>query len=350
MDAALQSESDRLARSWQRHETALLRDYLVSGVEDPRINVQSILTRHFLTSVLFGTRYQELMEAEIRFAIAMNWVTSRDQDGLDTDAWAALAAALASGADNAEGIDVPSVIHRIHASLPRAIAGHSIPNYLSQAIQARLSGGPGPGPAAPVLATFMQAWNVALNREPLPEPKPRLLEPACGSANDYRFLEAAGLARFFAYTGVDLSGKNVANARALFPHAAFVEGNVFQLRAADAAFDYAVVHDLFEHLSPDALEIAIAELCRVTGTGLCLGFFQVDEIDAHIIRPVDEYHVNTLSLARLIEAFARHGFRGEALHVGTFLRLRYGSGHTHNPNAYTLVLTRNLAPEASATS
>ena len=41
-------ETERLKKSWMRYDRATLRDYLVQDVEDPRINVQSILTRHFL--------------------------------------------------------------------------------------------------------------------------------------------------------------------------------------------------------------------------------------------------------------------------------------------------------------
>src|SRR5262249_28346975 len=47
MTPALKQETESLARSWARHESAWLRDYLVAGVEDPRINLQSILSRHF---------------------------------------------------------------------------------------------------------------------------------------------------------------------------------------------------------------------------------------------------------------------------------------------------------------
>ena len=55
---------------------------------------------------------------------------------------------------------------------------------------------------------------------------------------------------------------------------------------------------------------------------------------------MDEYHFNTLSLARTLELFGRHGFAGEAVHVGSFLRWRFGCERTHNPNAYTLILGR----------
>ncbi|HPD48527.1 MAG TPA: hypothetical protein P5279_01495 [Anaerohalosphaeraceae bacterium] len=52
------AETEGLVRSWQRYGRSHLRDYLVQGVEDPRINVQSILSRHFLIAELFGDRFR----------------------------------------------------------------------------------------------------------------------------------------------------------------------------------------------------------------------------------------------------------------------------------------------------
>ena len=61
---SLQEESDKLTRSWMQHDAGMLRDYLVGGVEDPRLNVQSVLSRHFLTHTLTGERFGALMEQE----------------------------------------------------------------------------------------------------------------------------------------------------------------------------------------------------------------------------------------------------------------------------------------------
>ena len=56
MHDTLKLESEKLARSWMQHEPAKLRDYLVAGIEDPRINLQSILSRHFLVRSVFGEK------------------------------------------------------------------------------------------------------------------------------------------------------------------------------------------------------------------------------------------------------------------------------------------------------
>jgi ubiquinone/menaquinone biosynthesis C-methylase UbiE len=142
------------------------------------------------------------------------------------------------------------------------------------------------------------------------------------------------------YTGFDLCAKNIDNARALFPGVRFEVGNAFAIAAPDRSFDFCIVHDLFEHLSIEGMERAVTELCRVTRRGLCVGFFQMAETSDHVVRVVDEYHVNTLSLARTRELFAAQGFVGQVIHIGAFLRDQAGCRHTHNPNAYSFVLTR----------
>ena len=142
---------------------------------------------------------------------------------------------------------------------------------------------------------------------------PAVLEAACGSANDYRFLDAYGIARLVNYTGFDLCAKNIENARALFPGVRFEVGNVFEIAAPDRGFDMCFVHDLFEHLSLAGMEATIKEVCRVTRQGICVGFFNMDEIREHRERPVDEYHWNTLSMVRVKELFARQGFAAQAV-------------------------------------
>jgi ubiquinone/menaquinone biosynthesis C-methylase UbiE len=189
------------------------------------------------------------------------------------------------------------------------------------------------------LDTFRRLWSEALASESRKTPI-SVLEPACGSANDARFLSAFGLARLVAYTGFDLCGKNVENARRVCPEGRFELGNIFSIPAPDGAFDFCFVHDLFEHLSPEALPVAIGEACRVTRQGICAGFFQMDEIADHIIRPVEDYYWNTLSMERVRELFERQGFTGQVIHIGSFLRQKLGCEFTHNPNAYTLILER----------
>ncbi len=331
MDDFLKRETERLARSWMQHDAAELGGYLVADVEDPRVNVQSILTRHFLLATLFGDRFEGLMDQELRFAAVLNWLRRRECDLKASEARAALLHALRRGADNAEGMEVPAFATQLFAGLPVSVGGISVPNFIQQFLAEDVQPGG--------LDTFQELWAGALEAE-IPEGV-RVLEMACGSANDYRFLASYGLARLLDYTGYDLCAKNVANARALFPGVRFEVGNVFEIAAADGAFELSFAHDLFEHLSLEALPIAVRELCRVTRRGLCIGFFQMDERPEHIVRPVDDYHWNTLSLDRTKALFKEQGFEVQALHIGTYVRWRTGCAETHNPNAYTFIAFRN---------
>ena len=58
-------ETERLEKSWIQFDRVTLCDYLVRDVEDPRINIQSILTRHFLIERLFAKRFDAVMEQEL---------------------------------------------------------------------------------------------------------------------------------------------------------------------------------------------------------------------------------------------------------------------------------------------
>jgi hypothetical protein len=355
----LLQETEKLVRSWSHHESEWLRDYLVAGVEDPRLNLQSIFSRHFLIRTLTGERFSDLMNREYRFAAVMDWLRRVAKLENDIDGRIVTLYALRQGADNAEGLEIPMFVLQTFTSLPAETYGCAIPNYVEAFLSREESANPQSSVVDRPLDTFATAWSQVLGQGlhasgneldvpttgsgqcwPVSQPLLSLLEPACGSANDYRFLDRYGIARFLQYHGFDLCEKNIINAQALYPSIRFDQGNVFEISAADKSYDVCIVHDLFEHLSISGLEQAVNEVCRVTRTGICAGFFQMGEISHHIVRSVEQYHWNLLSLARIKEHFASNGFAAQALHVGSFLLRQIGCPHTHNPNAYTLILTR----------
>jgi ubiquinone/menaquinone biosynthesis C-methylase UbiE len=350
MHETLKLESEKLARSWMQHEPAKLCEYLVAGVEDPRTNLQSILSRHFLVRSLFGEKFRELMEHECRFAAAMNWLTALNVNS-DPEELDVVFHALQLGADNAEGIQIPRFILKNFGSVPDSLGTLEIPNYIETILTEATRGSvtaptheksgsvSGMNPSV-ALNTFQNLWHQILAAEVSSAPPPTVLEPACGSANDYRFLHSYGIARFLEYTGLDLCAKNVENARALFPEVRFEQGNVFEINAPDKAFELSFVHDLFEHLSMEGLHTAIKELCRVTRRAICANFFQMDEIPDHVIRPTDEYHWNLLSMDQSKKFFATNGFTAQVIHIKSYLHQEFGCDYTHNPNAYTFVLHR----------
>jgi hypothetical protein len=244
--------------------------------------------------------------------------------------------ALKLGSDNAEGLPVPAFVCQAFSRLPCAVGALTVPNYLETFLS------PGDRSADErrefACRTFENLWRTALSSVAPPQFRLSVFEPACGSANDFRYIDTYGIAALIHYTGFDLCQKNVENARALFPATKFETGNVFDISRPDKSFDLCFVHDLFEHLSLEGLEAAIKEICRLTRQGLCLGFFNMANIPEHILRPVDDYHCNTLSLARIKESFARCGFDVQIIDVAAFLNEKIGCKFTHNPNAYTLIL------------
>lgn len=363
MNRDLLLETEKLARSWAQHEAAWLRDYLVAGVEDPRLNLQSILSRHFLIHALAQERFGLLMQHEYRFAAALDWLLCVARLGGDAEGRSATLHALRRRSDNAEGLEIPQFVSQTFADLPAEASGCTVPNYLETFLANEDSAEGQSQSVDEVLNTFSVTWNRVLGthfpttgpervrlaaeaEEGMPAgsherpPVLSLLEPACGSANDYRFLERFGIARLFEYTGFDLCEKNIENARTLYPGVRFDTGNVFEIPASPETFDLCIIHDLLEHLSPAGLEQAIREVCRVTRRAICIGFFQMDEIPEHLVRPAEDYHWNLLSLPRMRDLFASQGFTAQAVHIGTFLLRQTGCPKTHNPNAYTLFLQR----------
>lgn len=318
-----------------QYDGALLRDYLVSGVEDPRINAQSILTRDFLTTVLFGDRYAELTNQELRFALVMNWFEDLKRTAAEQEEFEAISHALRNKSDNAEGIEIPHFVLNTYDALPLQIGETIVPNYIEDFLSASETSNKQTGPSEQQIDTFQNLWKERLKNET--DQIISVVEPACGSANDYRCLDGAGLSRFLYYSGFDLCETNILNARTMFPRVRFDVENAFEIKAENNAYDYCIVHDLFEHLSIEGMETAVAEICRVTKKAICAGFFQMDEIQDHVIRPVDDYHWNRLSMAKTLSLFERAAAEVQPIHVDTFLRFRFNYSETHNKDAYTFI-------------
>jgi SAM-dependent methyltransferase len=329
MEERFQNETEWLVRSWSKHNSLVLRDYLVKDVEDPRINVQSILTRHWLINQLLGDKYDELMEHEIRFALVMNWLLKLLKKNVRTSQLQAILYCLIEKQNNAEGIEIPLYISETFSKL-------SMPNYICDALNLPVSDDAGGILPDYIISTFGKIWKEILANEE--HEKISVLEPACGSANDYRFIDAFGIAGFLNYHGFDLCQKNVFNAKQMFPDVNFSVGNAIEIQAEDNVYDYCFVHDLFEHLSVEAMECAISEIRRVTKYGVCVGFFNMHDGNEHIVHAVDEYHWNKLSINKMRELLTNKGSEVEVIHIDSFLFRKYGFSDTHNKNACTFIV------------
>lgn len=332
MNPQLQRETQDLVLSWAGHSREWLRDYLVSGVEDPRLNVQSLLTRHFLIEQLQPGRFRQLQREEVRFALVLRWILSVTEAHGNAADMAELPALLARGSDNWEGLEIPSFIRQTFDTTPTSVDGVALPQYWPIATS--------PQPAA-ALDLFLETWRQALTITSPPGPtRLSVIEPACGSANDFRFMHRCGLAPHLDYLGLDLCEANIANAREMFPSVRFEVGNALALPTANQSIAVAFVHDLFEHLSLEAMEAALDELARVTRDAVSLGFFRMHEGPEHQVHRDGSYHLNALSLPRLREALAARGFSTRAIHLQSYLHSEFRGAHYHNPHAYTLIAER----------
>lgn len=281
-----------LEQTWSRGNAEMLDRYLVSGFQNPRINVQSILVRHFLISKLFGAQWDQMADAELRFAVELNEALRRRASEL--------------------GVTMGSYLD------PAKYAGVQ---RVDEVIADRQT-------------SFEARWRAEVaERTAAPL---RVLEFACGSANDYRAFVACGLARHLDYTGVDLTPKNIENARRRFPGARFEVGNILDLAYADESFDLVIASDIFEHLAPDDMERALDEACRLARRGVALSFFNMSQAPDHLVQRRRAYHWNRLSAPRVEERLRRHFSTVTTVEVATWLQDRFDYRHSYNRSAYTI--------------
>ncbi|MHC4153713.1 MAG: class I SAM-dependent methyltransferase [Planctomycetota bacterium] len=329
---ALVSESSRLRAAWMRHDSERLDRYLVTDVEDPRINLQSIMSRYFLINAIWPNEFASLIREEFRFSICLNFILKaiktkhlKRESILD---------ALIEGRETCGNVKIPSYLQCCFDLV--SSKKQEVPDYISTALVNPLWDAKGWLPDS-VLSTFEQIWhNVLYRRQAKRIP---VLEPACGSANDYRYLHSYGVSKFLEYTGFDICDKNIANAHCRFPNVHFTVGNIIDIPAEDDSYDFLFVHDLFEHLSPAMIDIALTEIARVTRKQACLSFFNMADINEHIIKPTGLYHRNMLSLGRIQKVLINFARDIDVVHIDTFLRDNYDCADYHNQTAYTLIVS-----------
>lgn len=288
-----------LSRTWTSRSAAMLDRYLVSGYQNPRINVQSILLRHFLIERLGVADADDLMDQELRLAIELNEVLR-------------LRAAEI-------GVRMGSYLNP---------ARHAAVRRVDAAIADRDR-------------TYIAPWHerlASVTASPI-----SVLEVACGSANDYRAFAEYGLAPHLAYRGVDLSEKNVANARRRFPTVPFDVGDARSLPFGEEDFDFVIASDLFEHLPIEGMERALGEVIRVARHGLALTFFNMHEGPEHEVRPTRLYHWNRLSRLRIEERLRPRFPSIRVVPIAPWLNEQYGYAHSYNRHAYSIFASRESA-------
>ena len=326
LPASLQNESRLLQQAWGHYGHEHLDTYLVKDVEDPRINLQSIMTRALLVDALFPGQFDPLINEEFRFSVCMNWLLGRLKNGIERPR---LYEQIEAGAG-----DVPAYVKDAYAYLQREDC--AIEDYITLALFEPLLDCDSHLPSS-ACDTFERIWSCELDRRSTQ--RVSVLEPGCGSANDYRFLDSYGIARFLDYTGFDICEKNIANALMHCAGVDFRVWNVLEIPAEDDSYDFSFVHDLFEHLSEEAFERAASEILRVTRREAWLSFFNLAAIPEHEIKQAGSYHWNTLSLDKTAAMLRRHADDVEVVDIPGLVNQKFGCTDHHNENARTLIVT-----------
>jgi ubiquinone/menaquinone biosynthesis C-methylase UbiE len=327
--AAIQQENEALRQMWEQYSPEHLDTYLVAGVEDPRLNIQSILTRALLADSLLPGRFEALINEELRYGTVLTWLHEQ----------------LKAGANRDELRD--TICYDKAPSLPAVVTDAArwletdacpLPHYLELALDPPSESAPDQLLPERALNVFGMVWRRELAG--LTAPRLRVLEVACGSANDYRALHDHGLAPFLDYTGLDISEKNIANARTRFPGVDFRAGSILASGWPDGAFDFVFAHDLLEHLSSPGAETALAEMVRLARREVWLHLFNTKADGEHEIVPKEKYHWNLLARAALLESGRMLGCAADLIEIAPLLQHKFAFAGHYNPRAATLILKK----------
>ena len=216
MEKNLEIESIKLAGCWQKYDRGYLQRYLVQSVQDPRINLQSIINRHYLIDILFPGQYDFFMDHEIRFSLVVNWLMGLWKDDLKQYGQTGLLNALLEGKTHSQEIQIPGYI----LDTFNLLEPHNYICSLLSASQREDS-------YIPLqnydMNTFQNIWKEVF--ADCESDKISVIEPACGSANDLRFFETYNVSQFINYHGFDICEKNILNCRQMFGDSMFSVDN-----------------------------------------------------------------------------------------------------------------------------
>jgi ubiquinone/menaquinone biosynthesis C-methylase UbiE len=325
MKANFEAESENLRNAWLRHPAGFLDSYLIQGVENPCFNPQSVVMRHLILDAMQPGLHRDLAEQEMLYsACVCATIAAAGRGTFD-----AFTAAL-EGEPKAETVfPLPQFLKDIRDQ--KTALPFTLRTVWQQVLNAILNS------YSNFSSPFEPLWRERLAS--LKIERPTILEAACGSANDYRYFSRYGLDALCDYTGVDICGTNIANAKRRCPGGTFLEADALSLPFPDRSFDFFYVFDLFEHLSLGAFHRALSEAVRVTRRKLWLSFFQLEERAEHLEVPSPPYYLNILSVQKTCEELSRLGCTARIIDIsGEWLRKFRGYQH-YNPRARIIEAT-----------
>lgn len=321
-------EGNAYASEWSRHGREYLDSYLIQEVEHPAINPQSVLIRAFLIDRLFPGKFTDLVDEELYYAACACFALLGQREGWFPELFA-------TAIDENQDEELPAFLQRAyHEQHTRRFTIKGLFEEIAKCLTLGFSFFESP---------FEDAWREVLKEAAKASPSPasiKCLELACGSANDYRFLDRFGHAAFLEYTGIDVCPENIENAKARFPEIAFDVDDVTRLDEDEREHDLILAFDLYEHLSPEGLEAALDESVRVAREELWLSFFNLKDIPTHLIEPRGQYYWNQLSLSEVIDSLNRSGCEElEVLSIAKELEQRFPGYRHYNQEAHIIMAT-----------
>jgi ubiquinone/menaquinone biosynthesis C-methylase UbiE len=322
-------EEYNLRCSWDCYPSDFLDRYLISGVEDPRINGQSILTRALLADALYPGRFDALITEELRFGAVLTWILQQLEKGSTRQQ-------LLDAIESPDPAGVPEFVLKTAAWLRGEAC--PIPDYITAALCYRDCDQPHWYLSNIALDMFMTIWNEQLSQTP--SATMSVLEVACGSANDYRFFHQSGLVRLLDYTGIDIATKNITNAKRRYPDTDFRVQSILTTEFPDSSYDCVFCHDLLEHLSLAAMERALGEMLRIARKDAIVHFFNAKRTGDHEVVPVRRYYRNRVSMEKITTFFEQRGAQVTYLGMTLWFQEKLEASGFHNPNAFSMIVER----------
>lgn len=316
-------EGTRLGQHWDRIGSSGLDRYLIQDVEHPAYNAQSVLIRSFIIDRLFPTEATSIVEAELYYSACASFALAENRAGNFARHYNAIK-------HGAHGYELPPFLQN---ETRDRFAKHFDVLKLIDDLAICLSVG-----FDHFKSPFELAWKNFLSGRDFH--LCHLIEFGCGSANDYRMWAASGVSSLLDYTGIDVSSSNIKNARKRFCDENFIVGDVCSIDADDESFDVTVAFDVYEHLSPTALTLALGESLRVTRDECWMSFFNADLRPEHIFRQVGDYHWNLLSIQLLASEVRASGFDVEIYSIPEILESRFDGYRHYNREAHIIVARR----------
>lgn len=312
----IENENSKLRASWNCLPAEHLDNYLMQGEQDQRINIHSILNRALLVDSLWPGKFDGLITEEFRFGLVMTWILQQLQEDVTRKQ---LLDSIMTGAGEDGSADVPDLVATTALYLQSDDC--PLPDYIAESLLFVDRNNPDALLPETALNIFQNIWSNTL--QDLESPGMDVLEIACGSGNDFQAIRNANIEPYISYSGLDISSKNISNARHKFPGVDFFEASILDSAIPDDSYDVVFAHDVIGHLSGEGMDRALGEIMRISRSEIWIHCFNAVDIDQHEIIPYFQYHRNRISISQFAKTLEDGGFSVEVIKLPDMLKQKF---------------------------